>query len=128
MNIAMWNKIEVKRSVIKNAGRGVFATADIKKGEVIEICPVLIFNKKDTDNILITHLGDYVYAYEGSRSLFAMGYGSLYNHSNTPNAKYELMEHEGQPEQGNELCITSLKHIDKGEEIYINYGKDHFAV
>ena len=123
----MKNKITIKKSKIKNAGRGVFATTDIKKGEVIEICPVLIFNKKDTDNVMQTLMGEYVYAYEKERTMFALGYGSLYNHNNVANAKYELIEHEGLPEQRNELCITSLRHIDKNEEIYINYGKDHFA-
>ena len=123
----MRNKITVKKSNIKNAGRGVFATDEIKKGEIIEICPVLIFNKKDSENVMQTLMGEYVYAYERSKTMFALGYGSLYNHNNVANAKYELIEHEGLPEQRNELCITSLKHIEKGEEIYINYGKDHFA-
>jgi len=49
---AMENKkepypIEVNYSLIH--GRGVFATRDIKKGDIIEECPVLVMNKPNLD-------------------------------------------------------------------------------
>ncbi|MCW3123537.1 MAG: protein-lysine N-methyltransferase [Flavipsychrobacter sp.] len=123
----MRNKITIRKSKIQGAGRGVFATDDIKKGEVLEICPVLIFNKKDTSHIMDSSLNDYVYAYDKGQTMFVLGYGSLYNHSNTPNAKYELLVEPDRAEKDNEFCFTAIKPIRKNEEIYISYGTDHFS-
>ena len=123
----MKNKVEIKKSKIKNAGRGVFASVDIRKGEVIEVCPILIFRETDTDLVMKTRLGSYVYAYDKSGSMFALGYGSLYNHSITPNATYELLEYPEKTEQDSELIITAIKSIGKNEEIYFDYGNDYLA-
>ncbi len=122
----MKKKVYVSESNIKDAGRGVFASVDIRKGEVIEICPILIFSDKDNTNVLKTKLQSYVYEYGKNGSMFALGFGSLYNHQNQANAKYELMEHQGLPEQNNELYITALKAISKNEEILINYGNNFY--
>lgn len=121
----MKSKVAVRESKIKGAGRGVFATADIKKGEVIEICPILIFREDDTALVMETALQNYVFEYEGTSSMFALGFGSLYNHRKTPNAIYELLEHEGKTPQDSELYITAIKPIAKNEEVYINYGPAH---
>ncbi|KKQ57905.1 MAG: hypothetical protein US77_C0016G0016, partial [Microgenomates group bacterium GW2011_GWC1_38_14] len=45
------NKVYISKSNIKNAGRGVFATQKIKKGEVIEVCPLIIVPKSDMSNL-----------------------------------------------------------------------------
>jgi SET domain-containing protein len=121
----MRNKIEIKKSKIRNAGRGVFAAVDIKKGELIEICPIIILWGKDFQHVQETMLIGYVYRYTGESTMIALGYGSLYNHLNIPNAKYELVEHEGMKEQDSELYITALNPILKNEEIYINYGGEY---
>jgi uncharacterized protein len=118
----MKTKIEIRKSRIKNAGRGVFALSDIKMGELIEICPIIIFSDKDFPHLEKTALLGYVFEYTGKSTMLALGYGSLYNHHNVPNAKYELVEQESMKEQDNELHISALKPIGKNEEIYINYG------
>ncbi len=118
----MNNKIHVAKSEIKNAGRGVFASRNIKVDEIIEICPILILGKKDTVLTMKTMLQHYVYEYEKDTTLMALGYGSLYNNKDTPNAKYELQEYPGSPAQDSELVITAIRPIAKNEEIFINYG------
>lgn len=118
----MSKKIYIGKSGVPGAGRGVFASADIKADEVIENCPILIFDKADDAHLAKTLLMNYVFDYTGRASMLALGYGSLYNHHINPNAKYELEEYEGAPEYENELCITALRPIKKGEEIFINYG------
>src|SRR5882672_9175016 len=117
----MKKNIHIAKSSIKKAGRGVFASTDIKKGEVIEICPILILWSKDNTHILETKLQSYVFEYTKGTTMMALGYGSLYNHKAAANAKYELLEHAGKPEQDSELYITALKSIAKNEEIYIDY-------
>ena len=118
----MKSKIYVDRSGIKNAGRGVFAAANIRKNEVIEVCPILIFDKRDTTLAMKTALGNYVYAYDGDRTLMALGFGSLYNNQSPANAKYELQVYDGMSEQDSELVISALRPIAEGEEILIDYG------
>jgi len=98
-------------------GRGVFCTDDIQKGSVIEICPVIVLNKKDTQAIHKTKLHDYYYlwdAKEGS-SAIVLGFGFIYNHSENPNAEFELL-HESQ-----EVKFIALEQINAGTEITTNY-------
>lgn len=121
----MKEKLYIAPSGVDGAGRGVFTSSPIKAGEVIENCPILIFDKPDDTHISKTLLANYIFDYTGRASMLALGYGSLYNHSVTPNAMYELVEYEGMSDLHNELCITALKPIGKDEEIFINYGP-HF--
>lgn len=114
----MNDKIYIAKSRIKGAGRGVFALADIKKNEVIEGCPVIIFNNEDDGLVTQTILQYYVFEHTKKTSLLALGFGSLYNHSLTPNARYEIEENE----LGSVLYFVAKRKILKGEEIYINYG------
>lgn len=118
----MARKLYIGESSVEGAGRGVFTTAPIKEGEVIENCPILIFDTEDDKHITKTLLANYIFDYTGRASMLALGFGSLYNHSVTPNAKYELLEYEGLSEFHNELSITAIKPIGKDEEIFINYG------
>ncbi len=121
----MSKKIYVGKSNIHMAGRGIFASVDFKKNAVIEVCPVIIMDKKDTNLLMETTLQNYVYEYEKTGCMLALGYGSLYNHHLKPNAKYEIAESNGSHPGMLELYIIATKAIAKDEEIYINYGK-HF--
>jgi SET domain-containing protein len=69
-------------------GRGIFAGQDIKAGELIEVSPVIIIQKEDWENYLKkTILYNYCFYWREDLAL-ALGYGSLFNHSYDPNAKY----------------------------------------
>jgi SET domain-containing protein len=102
----------------RNKGRGCFATEDIKRGEVIEVCPAIPISKKEWEKTLWkTTLGDYVYAgpegNEDSYTLVVLGFSWMYNHSFRPNAVYEPGE--------NYLVYTAKRDIKKGEEITVDY-------
>ena len=109
-------KIQVRKS--DKHGRGVFATEYISRNEVIEVCPVIALNKEDTLKIDETILFNYYYEWVNKNAAFALGYGSLYNHSYQPNAQYEKNFDE------NTITIKSLKEILEGEEITVNYNSD----
>jgi SET domain-containing protein len=98
-------------------GRSVYPAADIPKGSIIEICPVIILSNDDTLNIHKTLLHDYYFLWEKEKntSAIALGYGSLYNHSSTPNADFELVYGD------NEIHIIALTDIPAGTEICIDY-------
>lgn len=104
---------------IPKKGRGVRARYNMYKGDIIEVCPVLLIpaNRKNhmPEGAL---LWNYVYLWddEGKYHALALGYGSLYNHSYAPNAKYRFRVKEQL------LVITAIRAIEDREEICINYN------
>ncbi len=96
--------------------RGVMATKLIKKGEIIEVCPVIPFESGDWDKIRNSILYYYYFDWEDDKYALPLGYGVLYNHSYSPNAVYEFDEVNGN------LVIRAYKDIPQEEEILINYN------
>lgn len=103
--------LRVDRSTI-GAGRGVFATRAISRGEVIEACPMLVVDDEQGEALARGAEG-YVFGWGDGATALALGYGSLYNHSFTPNATTL--------ETPDELVVTAVDDIAAGEEIFINY-------
>ena len=101
-------------------GRGVFTNADIQEGAVIELCPVIVFGKKDRMQIDGTFLYEYYFEWgkRGNKGAIALGFGSIYNHSYQPNARYE-------PDFDlHVLEFIAIRDIAAGEEITTNYNYD----
>lgn len=98
-------------------GRGVFALRDFKKGELIERCPVLTFSPKERKILEKTLLNFYIYPWKSTRgACLALGFGSIYNHSYSPNADWK------QNFEKLAMDYRSIKNIKTGEEITINYN------
>jgi len=96
-------------------GRGVIATAPIAKGETIEVVPVLAIDAADGTGVLadyVVDLGD-----DSDGSALMLGYGSLYNHSEDPNAEYVHQADD-------EYAFVALHDISAGEEITISYSEE----
>lgn len=106
--------IEVKR--ISGKGRGVFACRHIPEGTVFEKVPVIVMPAEEalesTENAV---LANYVFDWGRNTVALALGYGSLYNHSYVPNARYD---DEGQQTK----VFRALRDIEPGEEITVNYN------
>ena len=113
MALTHTDMIEVKR--VKGKGRGVFARRAIRKGEVIERVPVLVLPY--TENEWESGLAPYYFAWGEGTVALALGYGSLYNHSYKPNARYDDV---GQLTK----VFTALRDIAAGEEVTVNYNGD----
>ena len=104
-------------------GRGVFTKEVIPKGDMIEVCPVVILSEGYLKLLGQTELKDYIFSfptlpgknipYDGS--CICMGYGSLYNHSNSPNADWEA------DWDTKTITFYALKNIKDEEEITFNY-------
>ncbi|MED3561788.1 SET domain-containing protein [Bacillus xiapuensis] len=112
--------IEIKTSSI-SAGefnRGVFATCDIKKGELIHEAPVISYPNEEHEHIEKTLLADYAFEYGINHTAILLGYGMLFNHSYTPNARYEINF------DNHTFDFYAYKDIKAGEEIFINYNGD----
>lgn len=105
-------KIEVKDS--PGMDRGVFATEDIKKGEKLEVSPILILQFTDFIDTKWNLLFEY-YFWLDECVVLALGYASMYNHRIPPNAKYKI------DLKKRTITFSALKDIKKGEEIFFNY-------
>lgn len=99
-------------------GRGVFAGRTFHPGDVIEICPTLTSEGERWGSAT----ADYVFGgvHKPTHSVLVLGYGSLYNHSDDPNAEHSLSELDGL------MTYTAKRTIKKGEEITVYYGNDWF--
>ena len=102
-------------------GRGVYAKRDIKTGELIEVSPVLISSKNEWKYLKKTVLYDYCFTWGESyeHTAVALGYGSLFNHSYTPNAGFINNIHNLS------IDFYAISDIKDGEEIVINYSEDY---
>ena len=103
---------------IPGKGRGVVAQRQFRAGETVERSPVIVLPATEAPLIRQTRLAHYYFEWgpDCQQAAIALGYGSLYNHSYTPNARYEFRE--------SEECLEfiALRDIQPGEEITINYN------
>ena len=111
--------VTVSESTLIGVGaRGVFAERDIAAGQTIEVAPVVVIPRAQSRVIRATDLDHYAFKWGGGCLAVALGYGSLYNHSYTPNAQY------WQDTEYRALEFIALRQIRCGEEITINYNGD----
>jgi uncharacterized protein len=101
-------------------GRGVFCAHDIEVEDVIEVCPLVVIPEVELPDVDKTIFYDYYFLMPNEKdACIALGYGSLYNHSETPNAAvYFELDGEGF------LRIECTEPIKAGQEIFINYQGD----
>lgn len=108
--------VKVMKSPI--SGLGVFATRDIKKGEIIEECPCL-----NVAGDFQGQLPDYVFTSvknPKTKYIIGLGYGSMYNHKDKPTAEWTVIDDY-------KMVIKALDNIPKGNEIFISYGDSYWA-
>lgn len=110
----------VAESQVPGGGRGVYAKKDFKAGDVIEVCPYLV--EKEAENIDDSVISDYVFNYvEGdSKRSIVLGLCSMYNHSDNHNVVYKQLT------DPHDMVYVALMDIQKGEELFINYGDNYW--
>lgn len=106
-------KLTIKKDSKK--GRGVYATKSFRKGELVEECELIFLKLIDVPESLEC----YVFEYTKSTVALALGNGSLFNHSENPNAQFSFNKHN------QILKFHALRPIQAGEEITVDYGYDH---
>ena len=108
--------IEVRRC--PGRGRGVFARQFIPDGTIIERVPMIVFSEKELETEEgFSALYNYCFEWGPGMLALALGYGSIYNHSYSPNARYDDVSQRTK-------VYTAIKDISAGEEITINYNGD----
>lgn len=122
----MSSKIQVRRSKIH--GSGVFAAADIKKGEFIIEYKGLLRSHQDVDaayededetghTFLFTLNDEYVLDanIDGNEARWI-------NHSCSPNCESSHLEDPSGDPRKDRIVIEALRRIKAGEELSYNYG------
>lgn len=101
-------------------GRGVFTSAAIEAGTIVEMAPVLVMSAAERKLLDQTLLHDYIFEWgdEKDRCCMALGYVPIYNHSYQSNCEYEMDYENAQ------IRITAVSKIDAGSELFINYNGD----
>lgn len=104
----------MKTKILKDTrkGRGLYASSSIKRGELIEVCELILLNMDEVNG----SLESYVYGYTKNKAAIALGNGSLLNHSDRSNSDFSF------DYKKKLLLIKARKDISPGEEITINYG------
>ena len=119
---------------VAGRGRCVFAAAPIRRGQLIEISPCLRFPRQMYEQLGLKQspLEHYVFVERGTRDLLlALGIGSLFNHSETPNVDYRVAapvaagstpppDHDPQ----GRVTFRCSRDASAGEELCIYYGPD----
>lgn len=104
---------------IPEKGRGVFAARNFAAGELVEHCPVIVLDQGFHE--LPEALKTVVFAWgsltgSGNAYALALGCGSIYNHGNPANMRYEV-------DAGSKtLKFIAARDVNKGEELTINYN------
>lgn len=104
----------------KKRGRGVFCKVPIEAGTLIEMAPVIVLNSEERKLIDQTLLHDYIFEWGDLRQQCCVGLGiiSIYNHAYDSNCEYEMHYKK------EVITIKAVRHIPKGEELFINYNGD----
>jgi len=115
------NKIDLEiRYINEIKGFGVFTLEKIGLGNIVEICYCI-----PTYNQIINPLVDYLYEISTNNKdigVLALGYGSIYNHSDSPNIKWRVNE-----TNNSFIEIYSLREIEPGEELCHSYGDKYWS-
>lgn len=98
------------------AGRGVFTTVNWSKGDVVEVCPMMLLPGEQLPLIDDTVLYGYYFDWDGENGALALGLGSLYNHDPAGNVTWEL-DHDEEV-----LRIIATRDLEAGEELTVDYS------
>jgi len=118
LNLSIHLPIYVSTSENLNGIRCIKAARDIKAGELIESCPVILMPNSNFEHFNKTILASYDYDWDETDGAFVLGYCILTNHSFSANTMYQR-----NPKQ-KRMEYYAVKDIEKDEEVLINYNGD----
>ena len=117
------DRLEIRNDKLK--GRGVFASAPLAAGTLIEAAPVIIVPASECALLDQTILHDYYFHWDGDpdggpggegRGAVALGLVALCNHSRRPRARVRRNLAQGT------LDLVALVTIAAGDEVTIDYN------
>lgn len=120
-------RFRIAESGQPGAGRGLFATVDIKKGDYLEVIGVEV-DRGSIADVCTSFADNYKFASDYADSfnkhIIPMGYGGIVNHAN--DASDQNVEIKYLRKGPKSICVYSfLRDVRKGEEILGDYGEDY---
>jgi len=108
--------------VSEEMGRGLYALHDIASQKFLFHAELLVLNEQDTIKVNETDLKYYTFKYNEVQDCIVLGDGEIFNHSDTPNVGYTLID----TDDGNRklMMFYTLKDIKEGEQLFIDYNAD----
>lgn len=94
-------------------GRGVYAGLDFDAGQVVEIAPVVLLDLNTQP--FPRQIRRMLYNWSETQVALALGYGSLYNHSDQPNLGF-FREISKQI-----IIFRAVRKIEAGDQLTISY-------
>jgi len=110
-----FHKIVIHRG--GETGHGVLAFDYIEEGEIVEEAPYI---ELGDDAVKVDPLNDYLFRIEDGKYALAFGAGSMFNHKNQPNVRFEI------DTEKKVIRFTAIRNINPTEELFISYGKDYW--
>jgi SET domain-containing protein len=108
--------------VTEEFGRGLYANHTIKQNTLLFTAELLVLNPADTVKVNETDLQYYTFKYTDNQDCLVLGDGEIFNHSDTPNTGYKLMD------WGNSgrlvMAFFALRDIEADEQLFIDYSAD----
>jgi SET domain-containing protein len=108
--------------LIEGMGRGVIAERDIKLGEIITNCELLLLSPEDTIKVNETDLQWYTFTFDknSKQDCLVLGDGEIFNHDDNANVLYGLIDWNGRKL----MRFQASRDINKGEQLFIDYRVD----
>jgi hypothetical protein len=100
-------------------GRGAYAARSFAAGETVEVCPVILFSGafgSVPDEVRKLLFNWRVLAEGDDAHCLALGYGSMYNHANPANMRYEA------DLGARTLRFVAIRDVAADEELTVNYN------
>eukprot|EP00794_Sanderia_malayensis_P007172 gene7172-7978_t len=123
------------KSTITDAGEGLFAKTDMPADEIMSFYNGIRLTHKEVDardwilNSNTISLDDEIVIdvpeEMSDTKVYCASLGHKANHSFTPNAKYDRFDH---PRFGKIKCIRTIKPVEAGDELTVEYGYDHHGL
>ena len=113
----MAGRVHVDNS--ESRGRGVFTDTHYRPGDVVMECPCVDLTDKNIG--AESEIREYVFSHphDDQKIVVALGYCSLANHDDDPNAEWVFPEREHTT-----MVLRARRDIPPGSEVTISYGND----
>lgn len=103
----------------EDKGWGVFTNETIEANTVLEMSPAIVMTKTEKELLDKTTLFNYIFDWDNDKCCMAMGYVPVYNHACPSNCEY-IQDFDEET-----IYIKSMRRIEAGEELTINYQGDY---
>jgi hypothetical protein len=118
------SNVVIDKSKIMNAGMGVFATRNFKKGDIVYVSPFLVLPLDkvwEEGGELINYC---ITTDDSEQAILPLGHAAVINHNSTPNVALECAEcvNSSTLLLNGSIVYRAIQEISFGSEFSLNYG------